>query len=104
MVGREEDGQEPPASIAAAMKETDVFFCVVNRSIAHTHAVKDAVAAGARGLVLSQFSEEMMTQGGMEADFRAIAPTCRAVAKALEGAQNVHLQTSKMCIRDRFLF
>lgn len=94
MVGREEDGQEPPASIAAAMKETDVFFCVVNRSITHTHAVKDAVAAGARGLVLTQFSEEMMSQGGREADFRAIAPTCRAVAKALEGAQNVHLQTS----------
>lgn len=94
MVGREEDGQEPPASIAAAMQATDVFFCVVNRSITHTHAVKDAVAAGARGLVLTQFSEEMMAAGGMEADFRAIAPTCQAIAKMLEGAQHVHLQTA----------
>lgn len=93
MLPREQDGQEPPKSIAAAMKHTDVFLCVVGRSITHTNAVKDAVAAGARGLVLTHFSEDMLVRGGIEADFPAIAPTCKALAKALAGSKTVHLTT-----------
>lgn len=93
MVPRERDGQEPPAMIAAAMKSADVFLCVVGKSITHTKAVKEAVAGGARGLVLTQFSEEMMDHGGIEADFPAIAPTCRALAKKLENAKLVRLVT-----------
>lgn len=88
---RERDGQEPPAPAAAAMKAADVFLCVVGKSITHTQAVKEAVAQGARGLVLTHFTEEMLVRGGIEADFPAIAPTCRAIAQALQGAQTVHL-------------
>ena len=86
---RERDGQEPPAPAAAAMKAADVFLCVVGKSITHTQAVKEAVAQGARGLVLTHFTEEMLVRGGIEADFPAIAPTCRAIAQALQGAQTV---------------
>lgn len=93
LLPRERDGQEPPAMVAAAMKAADAFLCVVGKSITHTQAVKEAVAAGSRGLVLTQFSEEMMAHGGIEADFPAIAPVCRALAKALENAQSVHLST-----------
>lgn len=93
MVPRERDGQEPPAMVAAAMGQADVFLCVVGKSITHTRAVKEAVAGGARGLVLTQFSEEMMDHGGIEADFPAIAPICKALAKKLENAKVVHLTT-----------
>lgn len=93
MLPRERDGQEPPELVAAAMKAADVFLCVVGRSITHTRAVKDAVAGGSRGLVLTHFSEEMLVRGGIEADFPAIAPTCRGLAKALENAREVHLTT-----------
>lgn len=47
MTPRDLDGQEPPAAIAAAMRATDVFLCAVSRSITHTHAVREATAAGA---------------------------------------------------------
>ena len=57
MIPRERDGQEPPALIAAAMKAADVFLCVVGKSITHTQAVKEAIAGGSRGLVLTHFSE-----------------------------------------------
>lgn len=67
------------------------LLCVVGKSITHTQAVKEAVAQGARGLVLTHFTEEMLVRGGIEADFPAIAPTCRAIAQALQGAQTVHL-------------
>lgn len=87
------NGQEPPDTVSAAMKESDVFYCVVNRSITHTHAVKQAVAAGSRGLVLTQFTESMMSEGGITVDFEAAAPLCRAMAKALAGAESLHLST-----------
>ena len=83
MTPRDLDGQEPPAAVAAAMRASDVFLCAVSRSITHTHAVREATAAGARGLVLTQFTEGMMVRGGIQADFRAIAPRCRAMAAAL---------------------
>ena len=62
MVPRDTDGQEPPAPVAAAMKASDAFISVVGRSITHTHAVKDAIAGGSRGVVLTQFTEDMMIQ------------------------------------------
>lgn len=106
MLPRERDGQEPPACIAAAMKAAEVFFCVVGRSITHTNAVKNATLAGARGLVLTHFTEDMMVHGGMEADFPAIAPVCRGLASSLAGAREIHLTTPcgtdlVYCAKDR---
>lgn len=93
IVPRENDGQEPPQNIAAAMKESDAFICVVGKSITHTHAVKNAKEAGSRGVVLTQFSEDMMIHGGLECDFRQIAPECQEFAKVLAGAKQIHLTT-----------
>lgn len=94
MVPRETDGQEPPASIAAAMKASDAFISVVGKSITHTHAVKDAIANGSRGVVLTQFSEDMMIHGGIEGDFEAAKSECTAVAAALAGSEEIHLTTA----------
>ena len=69
IIPREMDSQEPPEIIAAALKATDAFVSVVGKSITHTNAIKNAIENGARGLVLTQFSEDMMIHGGMEADF-----------------------------------
>lgn len=93
MPARDRDGQEPPEPVAAAMKESDAFVCVVGKSITHTHAVKDACAAGSRGIMLTQFSEAMMVHGGLEADFPAAARDCKAIAQRLGGAKKVHLTT-----------
>lgn len=79
---RSVDGQEPPAAVAAAMKAVPVFLTPVSRSITHTRAVRDAVDAGGRGLVLTQWTEEMLVHGGIKADFAQIAPTCRRLAEA----------------------
>lgn len=63
----------------------------VSYSITHTHAVKDAAAAGARIIVMTDFTPELMIHGGIEADFDSVKPTCIAMAKALENAQEVHV-------------
>ena len=93
MIPRERDGQEPPALIAAAMAASDAFVCCVQTSITHTHAVKNACAAGSRGIMLTQFTEELMYRGGLQADFISAGKECRAVASALGGAETVHLST-----------
>lgn len=93
MVPRHSDGQEPPLPIAEGMKNSDAFIAVVGKSITHTHAVKDAIENGSRGIVLTQFSEDMMISGGMEADFRELKPTCVEMAKALEGGETIRLTT-----------
>lgn len=93
MIPRQTDGQEPPKIIAEAMKASDAFLSVVGKSITHTNAVKEAIANGSRGLVLTQFSEDMMIEGGMDADFESLAPLCQNMAKALEGGDNIRLTT-----------
>lgn len=93
MVPRERDGQEPPTPIAEAMKISDAFIAIVGKSITHTHAVKNAINNGSRGVVLTQFSDSMMIHGGIEANFKEIAPTCKKIAKCLEGANTIRLTT-----------
>ncbi len=88
---RQADGQEPPANVAAAMRASNVFFAAVRTSITHTRAVREAVEAGSRGLMLTQFSQDMMIGGGIEADFGAQAPICRRVAQAMAGASEIRL-------------
>jgi leucyl aminopeptidase (aminopeptidase T) len=95
LVPRERDGQEPPKAVAEAMKAAGVFLAPVSKSITHTHAVKEAAGAGARGLMLTQYREDMLIYGGIEADFEAIAPTCKALAKTFEEGKHLHLRTKQ---------
>ena len=67
LVPRQRDGQEPPKAVAEAMKRAEVFLAPVSKSITHTSAVKEAAAAGARGLMLTQFRDDMLVHGGIEA-------------------------------------
>lgn len=94
MMPREYDSAEPPKIIAEAMKASDAFLSVVGKSITHTNAVKDAISNGSRGIVLTQFSENMMITGGMEADFESLAPVCKNMAEALAGGNEIRLTTS----------
>lgn len=87
------DGQEPPASVAAALRHCDVVFTPVTRSITHTQAIKDALASGARGIMLTAFVEDQLVGGGIDADFEALAPLCRRVAEILAKADAAHVTT-----------
>lgn len=91
MQPRIQDSQEPPKEIAAAMLASDAFISVVGKSITHTQAVKNAIAAGSRGLVLTHFTEDMMISGGIEGDFEQLKPVCIAMAQAMAGAEKIVL-------------
>ena len=93
MKPRKKAGQEPPVSISEAMKEADVVFSVVSYSITHTNAVKNAVSCGARIIVMTDFTEGLMIQGGIEANFDELKPICKKVANRLAEGQKVRLTT-----------
>ena len=88
------DGQEPTDPVSAALANCDVFFAVVDRSLTHTHAVQYALRQGARGIMLTGFTEEMLISGGLEADFHSLAPKTFKVASAIEDASIVHLTSN----------
>ena len=69
MKPRKKAGEEPPKLIAESMKHADVVLIPVSYSVTHTYAVKEAAQNGARILVLTDFTEEMLIRGGIEADF-----------------------------------
>jgi len=91
MPPREFDSQEPPETVAAAMKMADVIFTPVTRSITHTQALHEGVAAGARAIVMTAFTEDLLISGGIEADFQAQKPICEKVAQLLEEAKGARL-------------
>lgn len=89
-----EHGHEPPRMVTAAMKNSTVIFTPVSRSITHTQALKDAVSGGARALVMTQFTEDMMVSGGIEADFEAMKPVCEKVAAALGRSKKAKVRST----------
>ena len=93
MIPRITDGQEPPKPIAEAMKNSDAFICAVYKSITHTRAVKDAIMNGSRGIMLTQFEDKLLMEGGVDADFESTSIVCKNVAKALENSKEVILTT-----------
>ena len=79
-------GEEPPATVAGAMREADVVLAANEHSLTHTSARQAAAAEGARVLVLRGVTAEMMTEGAMTADFGAVRETTALVCEALAAA------------------
>ena len=84
-----EHGNEPPATIAAAMKAADVVFAPTTHAITHTRARLDAYAAGTRVVILRGVDEDIMIKGAMTVDFKELKKTTARVAKAMTEATQI---------------
>jgi leucyl aminopeptidase (aminopeptidase T) len=73
------------------MKKADVVFTPVTYSITHTQAVKDAAAENTRLIVMTDFTEEMMMGGGLDADFETLKPVCQKVAQKFAKGKRIKL-------------
>jgi leucyl aminopeptidase (aminopeptidase T) len=82
---RPRDGAEPPAAVAGALKEADVFIAPTSRSLSHTRARKAASEAGARGATLPGVTEDMLARL-MACDFPTLQRRSRALAELLSSA------------------
>lgn len=87
----ESHGNEPPASVGAAMAAADVAFTCTTHAITHTHARLEATEAGTRVGVLRGVTEDMLVEGAMTADFNEVKRVTRAVRDRLNAAERVRV-------------
>lgn len=86
------DGQEPPDAAAAAMSRADVIFSPVRRSITHTRAMRAALERGARAVLMTAHTPEILSAPSLlKTDFEAQAPICRRLGAHLTSGDEIHL-------------
>ena len=93
MLPRGRHGEEPPAAIAQMMKMVDVIIAPTAFSISHTQARKEANLAGARIATMPMITEEMMSKGGMTADFKLVKKRADRLINDIGDAKQVHVTT-----------
>ena len=86
----EQHGAEPPAPVAGALVEADVFVAPTTKSLTHTRARSDATDAGARGATMPGITEDVMI-AGLDADYEAIATACADLLAQVEGAETIRV-------------
>ncbi len=86
-------GAEVSKPVAEAMKASDVIFGMTTSSLYHTEARLEACRAGARLVAATEITEEMMTSGGIEADFEAQLPLVEELAQKMGQGEAIRLTT-----------
>jgi leucyl aminopeptidase (aminopeptidase T) len=94
MPTRSTHGENPPATVAAAMKAADIIFGATKFSLYHSSARKEAVANGARFVNMADYTLEMLSSGPLLVDFEKQREVVFAVAKVLTEGKWVKI-TSK---------
>jgi len=87
-------GEEPPRVVAEAMKHASVVVAPTSKSLSHTAARKRACEAGARVATLPGITLEMLTSGGMLADYREVKRLAEEVAERLSRAESIRIKTA----------
>ncbi len=95
MIPREKSGEEPPQVVAQAMKAVDVVLAPTEKSISHTQARKNACEAGARVATLPGILEEMISEGGLRADYGEVERRAKELLSQLEGAKEAIVKSEK---------
>jgi leucyl aminopeptidase (aminopeptidase T) len=90
---RTRHGEEPPKAVEKAMCAADVVLAPTTYSLTHTQARLRATEAGARIATMPMITEGMMMRGAMLADYRKVSMLTMKVAKLLNRASEVEVET-----------
>lgn len=86
-------GVEPPDIAAAAISAADASIILVSYALTHTSAVRTSLKKGGRICNLRDVSEEMMTHGGVTADYLKVKKTTEKLKILLDEAKHARLTT-----------
>ena len=93
---RGQDGQEPPDPVARTMAEAKVIFSPVSISITHTRAMRSALEAGARAILMTAYTDEILTSPALlETDFEAQAAVCHKIGDAFTRGSQLRLTSPR---------
>ncbi len=88
---RKSNGEEPPAEVAALMKEMDVVLCPTSKSLTHTDARREASAQGVRVGTLPGITEDIMVRC-LNADYHRIARRTIALCLLMDQAEEMKVR------------
>ncbi len=94
MSERETNGTEPPAAVAAAMLECDVFIAPTTKSVSHTQARKAANERGVRAATMPQITEDMLART-MAADYAEVRRRSAVLAEGLTAGTQVRITSEQ---------
>ena len=94
MAERNQHGQEPLESVAAAMLKADVLLVPTVQSLSHTAARKAATDAGARAATLPGATEEMLARV-MSADMEELRRRGSELADLLTAGSEAHITSAE---------
>ena len=86
-------GEEPPASVAAAMAASQVVINQATQSLTHTESVRNAMKNGARIANLRNFTEDMMYNGGINADYYEVRRVSEKLSDLLSKTDKIRMTT-----------
>ncbi|KLV27524.1 aminopeptidase [Niallia circulans] len=98
MQDREKSGQEPPATVAAAMKAADVAVCVTAHSLTHTQARKEAVETGTRLATMPGITKDMFLEGAISADYEQVRILTEEITEQLTKGKQVKIEKDGYCL------
>ena len=92
MAERELSGQEPPQTVAEAMKKADVVVAPTAKSLTHTNARIQAAAAGTRVATMPGITEGMFSEGAITADYDEVEKLTAKVTELLTKASAARIE------------
>lgn len=95
METRSKSGEEPPASVVAAMEQVAICLCITEHSLTHTLARKAASAKGVKVITMPGVTEDMFTEGALKADYRQVKQLTNDVTNILDAGKNVTIKTGE---------
>jgi uncharacterized membrane protein len=84
MKSRSIPGEEPLDTIASVMPAYDVILAPTTKSLSHTQARMNASNHGSRIATLPGITEQMMTAGGITADYNEISRAAQKINNLLK--------------------
>lgn len=108
-------GLEPPQPVAEAMKAASVVLIPTSTSFSHTDARREASKNGARIASMPGITEDMMSIGGLTADYHEVERLTNMVSDVLDKGKTVEITTpsgtnltmsieGRTCLRDTGLY
>jgi len=85
------DGEEPPPSVAAAMREAQAIALLTRFSLSHTHARLEATRQGARVASLPAITPELFART-IPVDYARLTGTTDALVAALTAAEHCRVR------------
>lgn len=87
------DGAEPPATVAQAMKASDIVIAPTYYSMTHTKARIEAGKAGTKVVNMPDISEFSFTKGGLTADYWKVKKTTERMFSVVKHAHSIEVKS-----------